>query len=82
MDKKIDPKWLLGVTGGAHVKDSLLVGITYEDLITAVFHNEPVVNEATVRRTLSDMVKQHMKDMNGLLDANMSKIIKLVTENR
>ena len=82
MDSGIDKRLLLGHAGGAHEKDNLLDGFTYEEVIIAVCCNEPVIDEEAVRRTVNNIVMQNMKDMKALLATNMAKIIELANENR
>ena len=42
-----------------HPKDSLMHGITYEDLIDTVFSNEQVRDERTVRRVFEEMIREN-----------------------
>ena len=42
-----------------HPKDTLMHGITYEDLIDTVFSNEQVRDERTVRRVFEEMIRDN-----------------------
>jgi uncharacterized protein YqgV (UPF0045/DUF77 family) len=62
--------------------DSLLDGFTFEDVITAVRCGEEIINSATVRRVVSDILENQKQDLHSLLRANMSEIIKRAKKGR
>jgi len=59
-----------------HTKDDLLRGITFEDLITAVQSNEPVINEKSIKKVLYEMIKENVADAEAELKEKMEWIIK------
>ena len=61
-------------------KDSLLDGFTFEDIIDVLHCNEPVVNEAVVRRVINDMLKENTRNMREILNNNVMEIIKRATK--
>lgn len=58
-----------------NLKDDLLTGITYEDLIYTVQANEPTVNAASIKKTFEAIVKANLKDAQYSLSSNMKEII-------
>jgi CMP-2-keto-3-deoxyoctulosonic acid synthetase len=58
-----------------HPKDDLLIGLTFDDLIVAVQSNEPVINEASVKKTFETLVKEIISDARYELKTNMKQII-------
>ena len=70
----MDRQWKLGVNHCKH--DNLLDGFTFDDVITALQCNEPVIDEAAVRRTVKNMLELRMQDLEFLLKNNMKQIIK------
>lgn len=69
----MDREWKLG--DDLHEQDNLLDGFTFDDLITALHCNEPVVNATVVKRTVKEILEQHLEDLNYLIDNNMDEII-------
>ena len=57
--------------------DSVLDGFSFEDLATALYSNEPVIDEAAVRKTVKDIFDRQVEDMNFLIENNMEEIIHL-----
>jgi hypothetical protein len=62
--------------------DSLLGGLTFDDLITAVRCNCREVTRAAVYTELSQMLASRKQDMNFLLEKNMDAIIAAAKEGR
>jgi len=60
-------------------KDSLLDGFTFEDIIDVLRCNEPVIDEAVVRRVVNDMLKENTINMREILKNNVMEIIKRAT---
>lgn len=76
----LDREWKLGddLVGS----DNLLDGLTFDDLITAVHHNCPVINRAAVYAQLSEILGSRKQDMAHLLENNMDAIIKEARKGR
>lgn len=55
--------------------DSLLDGITFEDLIITLQSNEKVIDEEAVKRVFEDLVWTNLKDARFLLKEKMQFII-------
>ena len=55
--------------------DSLLDGITFEDLIITLQSNEKVIDEEAVKRVFEDLVRANLKDARFLLKEKMQFII-------
>jgi len=68
-----DRKWKLDED--LLTSDSLLDGLTFDDLILAVHCNCRVVTKAAVRAELSHMFESRKQDMEYLLKNNMEAII-------
>ena len=71
-------RWKLGM--GAHEKDGLLQGFTFEDLITAIHCNEPVKDEAAVRKVVAELLEEQITNMYELLEYNMDEIIERASD--
>ena len=65
--------WKLGKD--MHPKDNILDGITFDDLITAVYCNCNEVNEFTVTNTAKEILKERSEDYMFLLKNNVHEII-------
>ena len=61
--------------------DSLLDGITFNDVILAL-HTESTVNEFTARRVLREILEIRMQDMNYLFENNVDQIVELAMKGR
>lgn len=73
-------EYRLGV--GLSASDSLLDGLTFDDLITAVRCNCREVTRTAVHAELSQMLASRKQDMNYLLERNMDAIIAAAKEGR
>lgn len=69
----MERNWKLG--DDLATSDSLLDGITFDDLILAVHCNCRRITPDAVKRELKDMIAFRMEDLNYLLEHNMSEII-------
>lgn len=69
----IDRQWKLGED--LSTCDSLLDGLTFDDLILAVHCNCRVITPAAVHAELSEMLAQRKQDMAELLERNMDIIM-------
>ena len=58
------------------VKDEILVGITFESLITAVQSNERLVNKQTVKRVYKELLAEILDLAKWTLDSKMDFILK------
>lgn len=56
--------------------DSILNGITFDDLITAVQSNVENINKSTVKQVFNEIWKSQMEDAKYILDTEMENIIK------
>lgn len=75
----MEREWRLGKD--LFLEDSLLDGLTFNDLIMAV-HQCRTVNRAAVHATLNEIMAQRRQDMMFLLENNMDIIIKKAMEGR
>lgn len=76
----MEPKWRLDDDLSTY--DSLLDGLTFDDLILAVHCNCRNINEAAVLKELKEMLEGRHQDMMFLLKNNMDIIIQKAMEGR
>ena len=62
--------------------DSLLDGLTFDDLILAVHCNCRTVTPAGVRKQLREILEGRIQDMNFLMENNMDAIMAAAMEGR
>lgn len=72
--------WKLGEDLAA--QDSLLDGLTFNDLIRAVHFNCRTVTPAGVRKQLNEMMEGRLQDMKFLLENNMDAIMAAAMKGR
>jgi len=58
-----------------HMKDALMSGFTFEDLVITLQSNEPDINAGIVRKVANEMVAAALYDFNYLMEINMGEII-------
>jgi len=58
-----------------HMKDALMSGFTFEDLVVTLQSNEPDINDGIVRKVANEMVAAALYDFNYLMEINMGVII-------
>lgn len=75
-----EKEWRLGVDIDTH--DSLLDGITFDDLILTVHCNCREINEQTVRLELRDILESRLEDMKFLIEKNIDIIMEKAKEGR
>lgn len=75
-----DRKWKLG--DDLIASDSLLDGVTFDDLILAVHCNRQVIDRAAVYSTLNEILAIRRQDMRYLLENNMEAIIEMAKMGR
>lgn len=63
-------------------QDSILDGITIDDVITATLSNEPVINEQTVTKVYNEILKEVTTNAREMLKKHMQSIIKEVKSNK
>lgn len=68
----------LNLRESVHPKDTLMSGITFEDLIIAVESNEKEINKSTITKVYNELLKSNMKDAQSELNKNMDWIIKQI----
>lgn len=56
--------------------DSILDGITFDDLITTIQSNEQTIDEATVTRVYNEIPQAQLRDAMFILQKNMKFILK------
>lgn len=76
----MERNWKLG--DDLITSDSLLDGLTFDDLILAVHCNYKVINRASVHAALNEIMSQRRQDMMYLLETNMDIIIQKALEGR
>lgn len=74
--RKIAKKVRLSEGMPMHIKDDLLAGITFEELIITLQSNEPEINEKVVQRVFSELVRDAVQNAKEELRDNMQMIIK------
>lgn len=74
--RKIVKKVRLSEGMPTHIKDDLLAGITFEELIITLQSNEPEINEKVVQRVFSELVRDAVQSAKEELRDNMQMIIK------
>ena len=75
----MERNWKLG--DDLITSDSLLDGLTFDDLILAVHHTSEVTPEA-VRKNLQEMIEPRLEDMYFLVEKNMNAIISEALKGR
>lgn len=63
-------------------QDSILDGITFDDVITATLSNEQELNEKTVTKVFNEILQTQLEDAKFMLKKHMQDIIKEVKANR
>lgn len=76
----MEREWKLGVD--LSTEDGLLDGLTFDDLILAVYCNCQTVTPAGVRKQLNEMLAGRLQDMNFLLENNMDTIMAAAMKGR
>lgn len=76
----MERNWRLG--DDLITSDSLLDGLTFDDLILAVHCNCQNINEAAILKELKEMLEGRHQDMMFLLKNNMDIIIQKAMEGR
>lgn len=76
----MEREWKLGVD--LSTQDSLLDGLTFDDLILAVHCNCRTVTPAGVRKQLKEILDSRAQDMNFLMENNMDAIMAAAMEGR
>lgn len=61
---------------GTHLKDDLLRGITFEELVETLQSNESVHNERVVNKVFEELLKSNIADARHELKSNMQMILK------
>lgn len=76
----MEPKWKLG--DDLSTEDSLLDGITFDDLILAVHCNCKQITPAAVMETAKEIIEGRMTDFEYLLNNNMDEIMAAAMKGR
>lgn len=76
----MDRNWKLGDDLSEH--DNLLDGFTFQDLITAVRCNCPVVDLNAIKKTVHDILDGRLEDMWYLVENNVTEIAAEVLKGR
>lgn len=63
-------------------QDSILDGITIDDVITATLSNEKVITEATVTKVFNEILSTQIEDARFMLERHMQDIINEVNNNK
>ena len=63
-----------------YLKDDLLRGITFEELVETLQSNESVHDERAINRVFNEILKANLEDIRSELRANMKFIIQLCGE--
>lgn len=76
----MDRAWKLGDDLGR--TDSILDGVTFDDLILAVHHNCQQITPAAVEREMQQILEQRLEDANYLVEKNIQEIIEEAMKGR
>lgn len=76
----MEREWKLGVD--LSTQDSLLDGLTFDDLVLAVHCNCRTVTPAGVRKQLKKILDSRVQDMNFLMEKNMEAIMAAAMKGR
>ena len=76
----MDRKWKLG--DDLHESDSIMDGISFDDLIVALHCGEKTIDVNAVNKAYNDMLMQRHQDAMFLLKNNMSEIIRRALRGR
>ena len=71
-------KWMGGVTAtheAFHLKDDLLEGFSYEDLVTTIQGNEKDPDKGAVSKVLKEMINAAVADANAMVKREMKNIL-------
>ena len=69
----LDKSWKIGEDLSTY--DSLLDGVTFDDLILAVHHNSRIINSEAVLDEWVSILSQRLEDAVYLLNMNMEEIM-------
>lgn len=72
--------WKLGDDIGR--TDSILDGVTFDDLILAVHHNCQQITSEAVKREMKQILEQRLEDANYLVENNIQEIIEEAMKGR
>lgn len=72
--------WKLGDDLGR--TDSILDGVTFDDLILAVHHNCRQITPGAVEREMKQILEQRLEDANYLVEKNIQEIIEEAMKGR
>jgi len=76
----MEQQWKLGID--VHEQDNMFDGFTYDDVITAMVCNEPVLDTSALLRTVTTIFEQRMDDYRELLKRNQKEIIAAAQSRR
>lgn len=72
--------WKLGDDLGR--TDSILDGVTFDDLILAVHHNCQQITPGAVEQEMKQILEQRLEDANYLVEKNIQEIIEEAMKGR
>ena len=72
--------WKLGID--LNECDNLLDGFTFEQVITALYCGEKIIDKKSVKRVIKEILESQLQDLNCLLENNMNEIIKRAKKGR
>jgi hypothetical protein len=75
-----EKEWILGKD--VHEQDNMFDGFTFDDVITAMVCNEPVLDTSALLKTVITIFEQRMDDYRELLKRNQKEIIKAAQSRR
>lgn len=58
-----------------HIKDELLRGLTYEELITTVFSNEKTIDASVIKKVCENLINLRVSEARRDLKDNITKIL-------
>ena len=75
-----EKKVLYMIDPTTNVKDSMLDGFTYEDIIDAVYHNEKNIDEKAIKKVFKEILKDQIKDAEYALKKNISNMLEILKD--
>jgi len=68
----MDKEWKLGKD--LYPNDNIMDDLTFDELITTIYCNEPIINEVTIQRVFNELIQSKIHDARDLLKINLAEI--------
>ena len=73
-------QWKLG--DDIHIKDAIFQEITFDEIITTLCCNEPVIDRRAIQRVINEIMDIRTQDFDYILNNNIAEIIAEVKKRR